>query len=83
MTTAAQKARALTVAGQNLDRLGIGISPPITAPTIQFKHMDGPLLHRLDGRMHWLTWRERFSVWRGRADAWSIEIACQAKEQSQ
>ena len=38
-------------------------------PFIQWNHIDGPLLVRSDGRLHWLTWGERFRVWLGLTDA--------------
>jgi len=31
-------------------------------PEIQWKHIDGPLMHWA-GQMHWLTWGERFMLW--------------------
>jgi hypothetical protein len=42
-------------------------------PSLIMKHIDGPLLYLRDGRMHWLTWRERFRVWLGLDDALSLE----------
>jgi hypothetical protein len=38
-------------------------------PFIQWNHMDGPLLVRSDGQVHWLTWGERISVRLGLTDA--------------
>lgn len=40
----------------------IGISVSVeqdSEPSIQWNHIDGPLLHCLDGSMHWLTLREK------------------------
>lgn len=47
----------------------MNVSVPISAitegPHIQWNHIDGPLM-TWAGRMHWLTWRERFWLWAGR-----------------
>jgi hypothetical protein len=69
----------LARAAQRLQLAGISYSPPIMSPRIDGRHIDGPVLHRLDGTMHWLSWGERFAVWRGRADAWSLEAKLQAE----
>jgi hypothetical protein len=37
--------------------------------SIQWNHVDGPLLIRCDGQPHWLTWRERLFLWLGFTDA--------------
>lgn len=42
-------------------------------PSIQWTHIDGPLLHLRCGTLHWLTFRERFRVWLGLDDAYSLE----------
>lgn len=42
-------------------------------PSINWEHIDGPLLYYRDGQLHWLTWRERFRCWMGWDDADSIE----------
>ncbi len=34
-------------------------------PHIQWNHVDGPVLTRSDGSMHWLTWWERFCLFFG------------------
>lgn len=36
----------------------------LAAPTVQWKHIDGPLLHWA-GHMHWLTLGERLWLWLG------------------
>lgn len=41
--------------------------------TIQWKHIDGPMLIMRSGELHWLTLGERFLCWIGRADAESLE----------
>jgi hypothetical protein len=33
--------------------------------TINWKHIDGPLLYRTNGQLHWLTLWERFRCWLG------------------
>jgi hypothetical protein len=44
--------------------------PPITEITVQWNHIDGPMMRRIDGSLKWLTLRERFMHWIG---AWSLE----------
>lgn len=46
---------------------------PASRPHIQADHIDGPLLFLRDGRLHWLTWRERLQLWLGRTDASKLE----------
>ena len=36
-----------------------------SAPHVQWNHLDGPLMTLSDGRLHWLTWRERIALWLG------------------
>jgi hypothetical protein len=47
--------------------------PETSRPGINWKHIDGPLLFGRNGRMHWLTWRERFRCWMGWDDALTLE----------
>jgi hypothetical protein len=47
--------------------------PASARPSINRKHIDGPLLYMRNGEMHWLTWRERFQLWLGRTDALTLE----------
>lgn len=42
-------------------------------PSIQWRHIDGPLLHFSDGQMHWLTWRERIRVCLGLDDEETLQ----------
>ncbi|MGE5522364.1 MAG: hypothetical protein ACM3SS_01520 [Rhodospirillaceae bacterium] len=42
-------------------------------PHIQRNHIDGPLLYLRDGRLHWLTLKERFLLWIGGTDAYKLE----------
>ena len=37
-------------------------------PSINWKHVDGPLLICRDGSIHWLTLWERFQLWLGYID---------------
>ncbi len=32
-------------------------------PHIKWNHIDGPVMHLSDCRMHWLTWPERIALW--------------------
>ena len=45
-----------------------------TQPSINWKHVDGPLLYTSDGQLHWLTWRERFRLFWGWADIHDIDF---------
>lgn len=52
-----------------------GAGYPIGAePHINWKHIDGPLLHCSDGQLHWLTWRERFRLFSCLADIHDIDF---------
>ena len=42
-------------------------------PFINVHHIDGPLLSLRDGRLHWLTLRERFLLWLGLTNAHMLE----------
>lgn len=42
-------------------------------PSINWRHVDGPLLFMRNGQFHWLTLWERFQCWLGKADAISLE----------
>lgn len=42
-------------------------------PSINWKHIDGPLLCCRDGQLHWLTLWERLCCWLGWENAESIE----------
>ena len=43
--------------------------PEDAKPTINRKHIDGPLLYLRNGEMHWLTLWERLLLWLGKTDA--------------
>lgn len=49
--------------------MNITIYPPITEPTVQWNHIDGPLMHRRDASLYWLRWRDRIMFRLGR---WSL-----------
>lgn len=53
---------------------------PLPAPTIQTNHIDGPLLHRPHGGLHWLTLRERIQLFFGLLTAESLEAKIAAME---
>jgi hypothetical protein len=44
-------------------------------PFIQWNHVDGPLLVRSDGQLHWLTRGERIRIWLGLTDAKRIDTS--------
>ena len=43
-------------------------------PTINWDHVDGPLLYCSNGLLHWLTLRERFRLFVGWADIHDIDF---------
>src|SRR5208282_3168514 len=47
--------------------------PDDTMPTINRRHIDGPLLYMRNGEMHWLTIWERILLRLGRTDAVRLE----------
>lgn len=47
--------------GYVYDSSGVGIHIS-SQPSINWKHIDGPLLYCSDGRPHWLTWLERIKL---------------------
>lgn len=46
-------------------------------PSIKRNHIDGPLLTMRNGRLHWLTWRERIALRFGWTDAERLEAKYQ------
>jgi hypothetical protein len=58
--------------------IGPGVGTPreavTAAPSIQWQHVDGPLL-TWAGQLHWLTWRERFTLWLGKTTPEAIAEA--------
>lgn len=46
---------------------------PDDVPSIQWNHIDGPLLHLRSGELHWLTWWERVRVWLGYENEFTLE----------
>jgi hypothetical protein len=42
--------------------------------TINWKHIDGPLLHTTDGGLHWMTWRERIQFFCGWIDINDLDM---------
>lgn len=42
-------------------------------PFVKWKHVDGPLLCRCDGTIHWLTLKERFLLWIGKITIESLD----------
>jgi hypothetical protein len=39
---------------------------PLRPPSVNWDHIDGPVLLRGDGTMYWLSWADRFMLWRGK-----------------
>ncbi|MGY4222711.1 hypothetical protein ACVMIH_000072 [Bradyrhizobium sp. USDA 4503] len=64
---------SLRRAGYVYDRNGVG-TPLSAQPSINWKHVDGPLLYCSDGQLHWLTWSERIRLFFGLADIHDIDF---------
>lgn len=64
--------KSLYRAGYIYNAQGVGY-PSGSRPSINWHHIDGPLLYYSDGQMHWLTLWERLRCWFGRDNADSIE----------
>lgn len=47
--------------GHTYNAHGIGLASE-SDPSINWKHIDGPLLYTSQGRLHWLTWWERIQM---------------------
>lgn len=60
-------------AQRRMKRAGVSVWPPITAPTINRRHIDGPYLRALDGTLRWLSPWERLLTKLRILDAWDIE----------
>lgn len=41
--------------------------------TINWKHIDGPLMHLTNGQLHWLTYRERIQLFFGWIDIHELD----------
>lgn len=51
-----------------------GVSYPLSArPSLNMRHIDGPMIYFRDGQMHWLTLLERIAVHLGWDDAETLE----------
>jgi hypothetical protein len=68
-----EKLALLHAAGQRMRAAGYGISPCPTEPKINRRHIDGPYLSSLDGRIIWLSPLERILTKIGFWSAWDIE----------
>ncbi len=47
--------------------------PTEAQPSINFKHVDGPVLCCRDGSIHWLTYWERFMLWLGKINVHDLD----------
>jgi hypothetical protein len=59
-------------------RDGMG-SPMEAQPSINWNHIDGPLLYCSDGQLHWLTWRDRIRLHWKWADIHDIDFERRSK----
>jgi len=48
----------------------ISFEKPRRPVSVQWNHVDGPMMSLGNGQVKWLTWRERLMHWIG---AWSLE----------
>lgn len=46
---------------------------PDSVPSIQWNHIDGPLLHMRSGEIHWLTIWERLRMWLAMDNEYTLE----------
>lgn len=51
--------------GYVYDKMGLVGRPKGSKPTVNWKHIDGPLLIMTDNTLHWLTLWERFQLYFG------------------
>lgn len=70
--------KSLRRKGYTYDRHGVG-RPAGVQPHINWSHIDGPLLYRSDGQLHWLTWGERFRLSFGLANIYDINTSLVAR----
>src|ERR1700722_7049033 len=57
-------------------KIGHGVAVefnPDAVPSIQWNHIDSPLLHMRSGEIHWLTLWERFRVWLDLDNEYTLE----------
>lgn len=64
---------------ETLGELGISFESNIE-PSIQWNHVDGPLLHLSTAGVVWLSFRERFLLWIGHTDVDELNIKHCKKE---
>jgi hypothetical protein len=57
----------------------VGYVTDFRPATINWKHIDGPLLHCTNGELHWLTWRERIRLFFGWTDIHELDIKTQSR----
>lgn len=53
--------KSLQRPGYIYNEAGVGY-PAGMKPSMNWKHIDGPLMYHSDGQLHWLTWRERLAL---------------------
>jgi hypothetical protein len=56
------------------DDSGVGVRQD-RVPSINWKHIDGPLLYTSDAGLHWLTYWERIKLFLGLTDVATIDRA--------
>jgi hypothetical protein len=64
--------KSLQRPGYICNESGIGY-PEGMRHSMNWKHIDGPLMYHSNGQLHWLTWRERLALWFGFATEEAID----------
>lgn len=64
--------KSLQRPGYIYNEAGIGYPAGMTH-SVNWNHIDGPLMFHSDGGLHWLTRRERLALWLGLTDEVSID----------
>lgn len=50
-----------------INQILVTFYPKEDRPSVQWNHVNGPLLNLVDGTIHWLTLLERFLLWTNNA----------------
>lgn len=64
--------KSLQRPGYVYNEQGVGY-PAGKSYSMNWKHIDGPLMYHSDGGLHWLTWRERLALWLNLTDLAAID----------
>lgn len=59
----------------------VGYPATFQPATINWKHIDGPLMHLSNGQLHWLTYWERIQLLFGSIDIHELDMKLQRSPQ--